>query len=150
MDTHDVNAALAALDPSSTQEDIAAAIGKVETLMREAKELQTQCDQIAMEWIAENGSIQIGPMRYWIAATKKVTKCKSVPQGLEIMLEVTGGDVSAIGECLASSAWKHGACKSVLGERWGEVFEVVEEPIINKEGKAEKRLTKCNVDFLNG
>lgn len=88
----------------------------------------------------------IGDIRYW-AGTKKTTKCRNPGQAVNVVLEATGGDFDLLGSLLSSDPFKHGACRDVLGERWGEVFEVTEKPEL-KEGKPKKSLIAVNERFV--
>jgi len=80
-----------------------------------------------------------GEKRLYVG-TEKRTKCPSPKATLERLLNLTGGDLGTVAECLSSGAWKPGACRELLGDQWGECFTVEEVPDI-KTGTA-KRVVK--------
>ena len=71
--------------------------------------------------------------------TVKRTKCKDTRVTFEALLELTGGDIDSIHECMSSGAFKHGACRKVLGDSWGDHFSVEEVKDL-KTGKPKKAL----------
>lgn len=80
-----------------------------------------------------------GEKRLYVGIDKR-TKNTSPKATLERLLDAAGGDLGVVAECLSSGAWKPGACRGVLGEKWSECFTVEEVPDI-KTG-APKRVLK--------
>ena len=91
-------------------------------------------------------NVQTDTARYSVG-TVKDTKCRDVRATLEALFEATGGDWEAVARCLSSSAWKHGAAREPLGEKWDECFEVVERMDL-KEGKPKKGV-QCIPNFIS-
>lgn len=110
-------------------EDVADAIVTLDGLAARIKELQADAKAAMLERIRDSGPFQIGEFLYQLTKPRKV-KCRDATAPMKVLLEVTGGDLDKINECLASDAWKHGAIKSVLeeckapGETWDTLFEV--------------------------
>lgn len=148
MTREDIILNLSFLSVDSTPEEVGQALGRVAAFKEAAYELDRMLKGIMLEWVEHNGPQVIGETRYY-AGTKKTTKCKSNPATLDAILQATGGDMESTANLLASQPFKHGACKQALGDKWGEYFEVVEEPEL-KEGKPTKSLQSINTRFLKG
>ena len=73
----------------------------------------------------------------------KVVKMSTVKQ-----LVATGGDEALMCEALASGAWKAGACKRILGDRFGDLFEETVAQDL-KTGSA-KRIVKMHDPAFGG
>lgn len=131
-DTALVNA-VAAIDPAAPVEVLADAIGKVDAAKRFLREVDADLTARLLEHVQANGPVTVGTVRYY-AGTEKVTKVRDARQAMHLLLEATGGDVDTLAELQAANAWKPGACRTVLGDRWGEVFEVTEKTVL-KDGK---------------
>lgn len=132
-------------DPAVPAEVVAEAIGKVDALMRFARELRANCDRVVLEWVLLNGPLTVGDVKYY-AGFRKVTKCQDNAAAVELLLTETGGDVQQLAACIASDGLKPGACREVLGPRFGEVFTTEERPEL-REGKPVKGLLKANTKF---
>lgn len=133
-------------NPVSTKDDVLTALGFTKRLREIAKELSDQAEAAAIAWIAANGEITEGNVRYYVAPNR-TTKCKDVKATLAALLEVSGGDLDAVVECMSSGAWKPGETKKRLGDKAGDFFETTETGEL-KEGKPTKRLQKVDSTFL--
>ena len=142
--------ALSQLDPSSSIEDIAATMGMLDAMMQRAKELRAEFEQQCIEWIKANGEIEIGTVRYFIG-NPKTHKDNDPGETLEVLLEVSGGDLDGIKCCLSSGAFKHGAVKKFLEEhgdgRYEQLFTVIERERL-EEGKVKPQLQKVDSRFI--
>jgi hypothetical protein len=72
--------------------------------------------------------------------TQRGYTCRDQGATFVAVLEATGGDEALMAEHLASGAWKPGACKKTLGDRFGDLFEETVVPDL-KTGSA-KRVVK--------
>jgi hypothetical protein len=142
--------ALSLVEPSVGIDVIADAIGKVDALKRAAKEATAELDGLLTEYVQVNGPVTIGTIRYYVGPKRKTKLQLTLERALTILIESAQGDVGTVAGCLSSDALKHGACRDVLGDRWDEVFVVVEETEL-KEGKPVKAapsLQKLDTRFL--
>jgi hypothetical protein len=102
-------------------------------------------------YIQLNGSFQVGEIAYWLAPDKK-TKCRNPKVALERLLEIFGGDVEKIAQCLASDALKQGQVKSYLKELKQDEFfdELFDNKTDDKleTGKPPKKLQIVNKAFM--
>lgn len=111
------------------------------------KELEGDLNTALMDWIRVNGDLVISEdKRLYLGHTKRV-KCNDPAATLEAILTETGGDFDAVCECLSSGAFKHGACRKPLGEKWEQHFteEVVDKVELKEADKRfapRKQLTK--------
>lgn len=132
-----------------TAEDVLLAINFHDRLKQVSNDLGKQLNAAACKFIKANGDIICGTVRYYVGVDKTV-KCKDVKGTLELMLSSAEGDMDRVAACLSSDAWKHGACKEVLGDKvWAEAFETTSKDKL-EEGKAPKQpsLKKIDTKFL--
>ena len=78
---------------------------------------------------------------------KKKTKCRDLYAALDAILEATNGDLEAVAEALSTNAIKPGHAKTLLGEKWGEHFDVTEELDL-KTGKPKKELKLADGRYI--
>jgi len=146
MDTKIIQSEVDVLDSDVSLERMAELRFKIDFLKQFAKEADAKWNAVMLDHVEQNGEQVIGEIRYYAGVEKK-TKCPDKAKGLETILECAGGDFGAVAEMLASDPFKPGACKELLGERWGEVFEVTEKAEL-KEGKPSKKLMAINPKFI--
>lgn len=139
MDAGDMLARLDAMSPEEAGEFYS----RVAALKAEFREWCQALDESMVEYVQSNGDVPIqtadGTKRLYVGVEKR-TKCPDPKATLQAMFEASGGDFDAVARCLASGAWKHGACRPVLGERWGECFTV--EEVVDLKTGAPKRALK--------
>lgn len=70
-----------------------------------------------------------GERRLYVANDKR-TKCPNKTAALLAIVEAVGGDLDQVANTLSSDAFKPGACKVVLGQRYDECFVTEEVPDI--------------------
>lgn len=145
-----VLASIAALDNDlvATRDDALTAMNFAARLRELTKELSAQVEAGVIAWIKRNGPIIDGTVKHYVGVAK-TTKCVSVRDTLEAVLEASGGDYDAVVACLASSAWKHGACAKLLpADRYGKLF-VTDAADELKEGVAKpEKLQKIDERFI--
>lgn len=105
------------------------------------KALKEKMDAALIEWLEANGEIRIGSRKIFVGH-KKDTKCKSLRPALEALMNECGGDWELFCSCMASDAIKHGAAKSVMGEKWSEHFEVRHKPEIKEVVDVDEKFLK--------
>lgn len=124
-------------------DQVAEALEFVSRLKQVARELDARLETATLAWIDANGPVrtgQDGP--FYVAATKKQTKCRDQKAVLSALLEATGGDLDAVSEVLSSGCWKHGAAaKRLPPEVYADLFEVIETPEV-------KTVTRIDPKFL--
>lgn len=142
----DVRIAISTIEnPLATKDEVLLALNFVKRLKEVAATLNEQAEKAAIEWIAANGEIVDGDVRYYVAPSK-VHKCKDTKGVLAALLQASDGDLDAVAECFASGAWKPGETKKRLGDVADTFFETVATPDL-KTGVAKPRLQKVNTAF---
>lgn len=143
----ELESSIAAIDATTPHDVVAEIVTRVDYFKGAAKQLDTLLKEALLEYLNEPGKeLIIGENRYYIGTKKKVV---SGDKGklLEALLESSGGDFEAVAEVLASQPFKHGACKGVLGDAWGDHFtELVEDDV--KTGKPKKEIKVVNDRFI--
>lgn len=153
-----VTVAIARCEPGVAPEVIATAIGAVRELKERADEASKWLDEALLAIVRANGPFTIGHVRYY-AGVKTTIKCVSPVRTAAAILSLSGvdfdpsHDLKLLGECLSSGAFKHGACRDVLGPEWGEHFKETTADEL-KEGKPAKekpaaKLQKVDTRFID-
>lgn len=146
-----VLASIAALDNDivATKDDCLTAMMFAARLREIAKDLSAKVEAGVIAWINRNGEIVDGTVRYYVGVTK-TTKCTSVKDALEAILEASGGDMDAVVACMSTGAWKHGACSKLLPKEVYDALFVAREEEDIKEGKPAKpdKLQKFDSRFI--
>jgi hypothetical protein len=130
----------------ATSDDALTALAFIGRLKELTRELNASVEQGVMEWIIRNGDLVDGEIRYYIGPEKK-TKCNSNRQTLEAVLESVGGDMDAMAECLASDAFKPGACRTILGDSFEQHFTTTTKDDL-KTGKPVRKLQRVDQKFI--
>jgi hypothetical protein len=138
------------LTPESPVEDMVKAAG-VESILKEfAKCITVIRKKKFVEWIEQNGrEIIIGSTKCYVGS-ETTTKCNSVPQAAEAIFLAVGGDIEAFKNCLASDAFKPGACKKILADEFNKYFTVTVKPKLDEKGMdvSARQLIEINLDFV--
>jgi hypothetical protein len=144
----DMLALIEGITVESPMEDVATAHGKVENLMRNARELKAMLEAALIPWCEQNGPITVGPMQTKAVAYENETKCQDVTGTVEAIMATDRG-FAALGECLSVNALKPGACKKALApEDFERLFVTTRKPVL-RDGKPAKKLVTQNMDFVN-
>lgn len=134
-----------AMDPL-TADDLCLLWTRIDGAMKRLKEAKGELEKFLIDYLPTHcRELVIGDTRYFVT-TKKKTKCLSIPEAVTALYEATGGDFDAFCDCLSSNAIKYGAAKKVLGDRFQEHFDVIEE--LDLEGKPVKELASLNPKFI--
>jgi hypothetical protein len=140
-----------AITPESSVEQIADVLFTLAGMARRIKELQADLDERMIEHIKATGQdIVIGTVRYYIGKPKTI-KSRDDLKTLETLLEISGGDLGRVVQCLSANAFKHGTVKRMLEElkaapeTFDLLFETVEREKL-EEGKP--RLMKLDTQYL--
>ena len=134
-------------DPGPTRDDVLKALDLSARLREVARELTEQVEAGAIAWVQAHGEIIDGDVRYYVGANKSV-KCRDVKGTLGAVLEVTGGDLDAVIECLSSGAFKPAKTKALLGKRADEFFETTETMDLKTGAAGKPRLQKHDPRFI--
>ena len=119
------------------------------------RELVTLIEQSAIEHIEATGQdIELNDGKRWYVGNEKKIKPIDDTMILQAVLEASGGDVMKLttGEfgVLASSPWKHGAVKQLIGDtKFSELFTTTIVQSL-ETGKAAKVLKVADPAFLKG
>jgi hypothetical protein len=114
MSDADLTAAIYAITPATPVEHLADVIGRLDAAMRRAKELKRDFESRLLAVIEETGrDVVVNETRYY-AAFPSDTKCPDRRRALRELLDAAGGDIDVVADCLASDAFKPGACRAVL------------------------------------
>ena len=130
LDSRDIGSREALLDVRSG----------VKALQAKLREFAAEVEGALIEHITLHGDIDIGDGKRLYVGTERGYKCRDQAATFVAVLEATGGDEALMAEHLASGAWKPGACKKTLGDRFGDLFEETVVPDL-KTGSA-KRVVK--------
>lgn len=143
----DVRAAIdRVVEGGARKDDVLTTIGIVDRLKELTRELSAKSEAAILAWIEQNGDIESGEVRYY-AGTNKTVRCRDHDGTVQAILAATGGDVSAVAKCLASSAWKHAACRELLpADEYESLFEL-KETLDLKTGKPVRRVQKFDGRF---
>lgn len=140
---------LASITIEADEDLVASAISSVDLLGEIYRELRGLRDVVVMDWLEANGDLEIGDVRYYVG-TKRRTKVRDAALALEALLELTAGDLVAIGEAMVSEPFKQGHFRGLAGdETWEEHFRVEVDRDL-KTGKPKKSLQRGDKRFLGG
>lgn len=126
--------------PDMTPEEVLILYEQAAFMAQQLKALRDELKDAMVEYIREHGEINAGNSVRYVVGTEKRTKCRDRKALLHALLEACGGDLDRLGECLASDAFKHGACRKVLEDQWDAHFSV--EVVYNVETKTPKMEVK--------
>ncbi len=128
------NAALSRLEdainrlanPTATAEDFLTAMDVEAGLKAIVRDYSARLEEAAIDYINRRGPVETLTARFYVGTTK-TTKCRDTARAVDAVLQACGGDFGALLGCLSSQPLKHGACRGVLGDEWGQHFEVIEK-----------------------
>lgn len=131
----------------AAKDDVLDALEVRKRLAEVSRALCKAVEESAIAWLQANGEIECGEIRYYAGIEKKTT-CTNPKAATVAVLDAAGGDTDKFTECLASGAFKPGACKQLLGEqRFAELFKTEAVPDL-KTGRAKTVLVAANPNFL--
>jgi hypothetical protein len=136
---------LAACPPAEKPEALAEAWARLRAIEEARREIKQMVDEAALDHIREHGEFEIGDLRYYEAVDRD-TRDADPRMTFEGLLAATGGDLDAVKECLASGAFKPGACRKVLDKDFERYFTVTEKPDV-RTGKPKKKLQSTSLTF---
>jgi hypothetical protein len=134
------------INPEVPEDVVAAALMLVKAAKDRIREIETLVKDGAVEWILANHEIVIGATRYY--AGHEIDKWTDENVGtLDAVLTATKGDITATGGCLASGAWKPGACRSVLpDEVYYRLFKEEKRTKLKTGEPRKKQLLEARVE----
>jgi hypothetical protein len=95
----------------------------IKALQAKLREFAAEVEGALIEHITLHGDVDLGDGKRLYIGTERNYKCRDQGATFVAVLEATGGDEALMCEALASGAWKFGACKRILGDRFGDLFE---------------------------
>jgi hypothetical protein len=134
------------INPEVPEDVVAAALMLVKAAKDRIREIETLVKDGAVEWIQANHEIVIGATRYYAGhETDKWTD--NYAGTLDAILTATNGDMKAAAECLASGAWKPGACRSMLPEEvYYRLFKEEKRTTLKTGEPRKKQLLEARVE----
>lgn len=136
--------AVLGLSPTEKGDALVYVRGAVKVAYQRLREIGNLLDEQLLAWMDANGDLIVDEQTRLYIGTKKTVKCRDVGACLAALEEAAGGEIEKVVECLSSSAWKHGACRQLLGpEKYEKCFaETVEQDV--KTGKPIKAICESN------
>lgn len=138
---------LLAAELEPTRDDVLLALNNCKRLKELATEYGKRAEELLTKYVEQNGEFTDGGVRYYVAVEKKY-KCNDVREMVETALVRTGGDVDAMCLLLSSNAFKHGACKKLLGEDFQKFWTVSEAVDLKTGAPKGKRLQIVDTQFI--
>jgi hypothetical protein len=132
----DAGTLILACNEDTDIEQLAAASEAVDAMWERVKEWRETRDDIFRRRIETHGKFTLGG-KLWRLVDRTPVKVKSKLRATQLVLEAVGGDEEKFAEAMASEPFKAGFCRTLLGERWGEVFEetpVQKLDVVDKPG----------------
>ena len=120
----------------------------IKSLQAKLKEFAAEVEGALIDHINAHGDIDMGDGKRLYVGTERNYRCRDQAATFVAVLEATGGDEALMAEHLASGAWKFGACRKTLGERFGDLFEETVAQDL-KTGSA-KRIVKMHDPAFGG
>jgi hypothetical protein len=138
------------ITPDTTPDACAEILVKLTGFMAVAKAAEKEIKRRLVEYCEETGrNIPAGDGSYFYPSYRKETSCTDVAATFDALLE--HADLDALRACLASQAFKHGACRAHLpDEVYAGLFVEEVKATLKDGGKAEKVLTHVDPKFLKG
>jgi len=137
---------LIGLSPEIGADDVLAWLDLTSVLLSRAKEIRRTLEQFAVAWITQNGPIEFGDTKYTVG-DEKVVKCVDIPGCARRVLEACGGDLDRMCAYLASSPFKYGSVRSLIGDdAFARVFSTEYRPKL-VDGRPQKQLIRTDKRF---
>lgn len=105
---------------SDKLEEFSRRLGEVAAVKAEAQRLKDELEADMLDYAREHGAFEIGQTRYYVGRETKHERVVKPATVLAGLLDATGGDLDAIGECLASAAWKQSSVRGTLTKAIGD------------------------------
>lgn len=146
LDLAEIRSRVVLLSPDAPVDAVADVLTRLEYAAKYLREMRSQAEERILEYVTENGPVEIGDVKYY-AGTEKKTVCRDTRGAAEAVLDATAGDLDTFCQQLSAQPFKYGALKLLLGqERWAKFFDVVETPDL-KTGKPERKLLSVNQKY---
>ena len=138
-----LHAAVLALSPQEQGAALLSVRNAVSVTKQRLREIDDLLTEQLLAWMGQNGDLVVSEDVRLYPGTKKTTRCNDVRACLEALIDASHGELDQVAGCLASSAWKHGACRIVLDEKWDRHFtETVEADVLT--GKPRRVVAESN------
>lgn len=147
MDVNAITDRILRINTETADGDLSSIRADLDAIKAAVRQAEAMLQVQMIEWINCNGDLMIGDIRYYVGKTTK-TKCRDNAKTIEALLTAAEGDVESVASYLSSQPWKHGACRTALGEAFDECFEVTED-IDVKTGKPLKSVKSVDTSFIS-
>jgi hypothetical protein len=121
----------------------------IKSLQERLRGLSAEVEAALVDNIEAHGDIDIGEGKRLYVGWDRSYKCRSVERTFEAVFESVGGDQQRMCEHLSTNAWKPGACRKTLGDRFDDVFESVEAKDV-RTGSAKRIVKTFDPQFGGG
>lgn len=137
---------IAVIENAATQADALAAYEKWCAFREQFKEMNKLAEAAMTKFVREQGgSVDVGSYFLWLTHSKD-WKCRDVAKALDLLLQVSNGDVEAIArDFLASQPIKCGSARKAIGDA---LFEQVVRDKLETGEALPKKLQKVDKAFL--
>ena len=113
-----------ALEHEYTPEQVAVALGAIDSLAKSLKEAKAMFESAITPHLKANGAIEIGTTLITLGVERKV-KCVNREAALSAVFDAAQGDMGDACHFFASEPFKQGSLKQVMPpEAWAECFEI--------------------------
>ena len=146
MDTTALQRRIEALPTRTDAEEALDLMAQVERFKALGRQLHQQLEASLIQFIEANGDIEVGEKRWYVGTDKSYKRKADIEDAVQALLEVTGGDLQAFCALLSSGALKPAACRTVLGDRFTDLFETVVEKDL-KTGAPKKAVKVFDARF---
>ena len=126
---------------TATDETFLAAMDIEAALVRVTKEYRARLKDAAIDYLERAGGVDTATTRFYVG-DKKTTKCRDTRAAVDAILQAAGGDFDEFMACLSSQPLKHGQCRAVLGDDWGQHFTTETAPDL-KTGKPAREIKRA-------
>ena len=129
-----------------TQDDVVKALDLCQNPKAVVRELDAQIEAAVIQWINQNGDIEVGDIRYYVG-TEKTTKCIDPRRTLEAVFDAVGADFDSFLGTLVSQPFKPATTRTIVGDDVADSLFVTSTQEDVKTGKPRKRLQVSNEKF---
>ena len=131
---------IATVSPDMPLDEMLAICEAARSVKERITKIVKDADAAQLEWHKENGTVEMGEKVMGAGHDKKV-ECVDQQKAFEAIMDAAAGDCEAIAKTFAAGAFKPGACKTLLGDKFKEYFKTVwSDKLVLK--RADKRFLK--------
>ncbi len=139
------------LSVDATQDRVLELYELVQGIKQRIQTIDADLKAAMIEWINANGQIQYGTKRFYVGTKKTTVNTSNTLAIVNAVLNASGGDIEPVVNAMVANPFKKSATQEILGDQWGEHFEVVDVPDLcegKATGKPVKELKIADKRFL--